>query len=83
MSKEDMTVFKNIESALIFFIKTDPYRILTKEDVEKEYGFTEKETTKIFNVLKERGKLIYVGKTQKVTQQNLLELLNEGLIIKN
>ena len=82
MSKENMQVFENIAFALMFFVKANPYRILTKEDVIEEYNFTPKETTKIFNALKERKKLIYIGKTQKVTQQNLVELLNEGLIIK-
>ncbi|MDO4282378.1 MAG: hypothetical protein Q4D02_01965 [Clostridia bacterium] len=83
MSKEDMTVFKNIELALLTMLKINPYRILTKEDVMEEYGFTLKEVTKIFNVLRKREKLIYIGKTQKVTQENLLKVLNEGLIIKN
>lgn len=56
--------------------------LLTRKEVVAKYGLTIKETAKLFNELKGRHKLVYLGKEQKVSKKLLESIFQKGITLK-
>lgn len=56
--------------------------LLTRKEVVEKYGLTIKGTARLFNELKGRHKLVYLGKEQKVSKKLLESIFQKGITLK-
>ena len=63
-------------------IKESTYdSLLTRKEVVEKYGLTIKGTARLFNELKGRHKLVYLGKEQKVSKKLLESIFQKGITL--
>ena len=55
--------------------------LLTRKEVVEKYGLTIKGTARLFNELKGRHKLVYLGKEQKVSKKLLESIFQKGITL--
>lgn len=79
----DQYTKEEVIKILVQYIKesTDD-SLLTRKEVTEKYGLTIKGTARLFNELKGRHKLVYLGKEQKVSKKLLESIFQKGITLK-